>query len=101
MTDRNKVHALIASWPARKVLAEDIGDPNTARVDKWALNGSIPPKEWGAVLRSANKHGLAVTAAGLVEAHDGKADLQGLEQLTSAPAPTSKGNPLSAEVTRT
>lgn len=68
------IRDLIALWPNRKVLADDItesGYPVTVdRVHKWAQSESIPARFHGPLLRAAAKRGFSVRADDLVRLHD-------------------------------
>ena len=63
------IKALIKCWPTRKDLADDLV-VSKERVDKWAQTESIPARYHAAVMRSACKRGIAVSADDLVRLHD-------------------------------
>ncbi len=49
---------LIGLWPDMSVLALDLGLPYTT-VSTWKARSSIHSRHWAAVIRSAQKHGIA------------------------------------------
>lgn len=63
------VKSLLAYWPTRKALADDLGI-SKGRVDKWAMFGSIPAQFHAGVIRSAMSRGIPVTADDLATVHD-------------------------------
>ncbi len=69
MEQISTVKQLIDLWPARKVLAQEIG-ASKERVDKWAQSGSIPARFHAAILRAASARSFAVTADDIVRLHD-------------------------------
>ncbi|MES2814507.1 MAG: hypothetical protein V4720_06395 [Pseudomonadota bacterium] len=74
MSSNLTVREIIALWPSRAVLAEDIHsetDPVTLpTIHKWAQRNSIPPRYQGPMLRAACARGITLTADTLVMAHD-------------------------------
>jgi hypothetical protein len=68
------VREIIALWPSRAALAEDIHsdqDPVTLQtIHKWAQRNSIPPRYQAPLLRAAHARGIGLTADTLIMAHD-------------------------------
>ena len=63
------IKTLIDSWPARRMLADEIG-VNLESVHKWATAGRIPSKYQERVIRAAQKSGLHhITAEWMVRVH--------------------------------
>ncbi len=69
------VRAIIALWPTRAALAEDLSedasDPvSVDRVNGWVKRGSIQSKYYGRILRAARRRALMLSSDDLVRAHD-------------------------------
>jgi hypothetical protein len=68
------VRNIVDLWPSRLALADDIhteDDPVTlATVHKWVQRSSIPSRYHAAVLRSALRRDIALSAGVLVAAHE-------------------------------
>lgn len=68
------VRDIIALWPSRAALAEDIhleNDPVTLEtVHKWSQRNSIPPRYHAPLLRAANCRNIQLSADTLVAAHE-------------------------------
>lgn len=80
MTVQPSTAELIDRWPSRAALANDIGDKNAERINKWAQSGNIPSWELEAVLKSARLRGVPLTPDELIRAQrkrdDAKPSLQ-------------------------
>jgi hypothetical protein len=63
------VFDLIAHWPRRQDLADDIGI-SLDRVHKWAKAGSIPAWYHAAIIRAARAREIGLTAEDMVAMHD-------------------------------
>lgn len=71
MKHANPIEHLIASWPTRKALADEIG-ANVEAVHKWARSGRIPSDWQAAVQRAAESSGISyATAQWMLDAHAG------------------------------
>lgn len=71
----SSIRDLVNLWPTRSSLVEDlrIFSPGmkvtTARVHKWAENGSIPAKYQFSVLTAGRHRGFSITADLIVKLH--------------------------------
>lgn len=68
------VRDLVALWPSRQDLAEDLGFDGKSRIDKWVQANSIPAPHLSGVFDAACKRAFNVTAEQLLRiAGGGKA----------------------------
>lgn len=72
------VRSIIAAWPSRAALAEDMSvptDPVTVeRVNGWAKRGTIPSEYHARILRAALARSIPLTADQIIHAHDSMGD---------------------------
>lgn len=68
MTSILTIRDLIASWPTRRDLAEQIG-ASVEIVHKWAAFGRIPADWQAAVLAAAQSRGIDVSAEWMIAQH--------------------------------
>ena len=59
MPDMNSVTDILAIWPSRQALADEIGAP-VQNVHKWAQHQSIPAKYDVAIVEAAKARGVAL-----------------------------------------
>lgn len=71
----SSIRDLVNLWPTRSSLVADLRalspgmKVTTARVHKWAENGSIPAKYHSSVLTAGQKRGFSITADLIIELH--------------------------------
>lgn len=68
MTNPLNIRDLIAAWPTRKHLADEIG-ASVDIVHKWATFGRIPSDWQAAVLAAAHRHNIDITADWMIAQH--------------------------------
>lgn len=69
MKELTPIQALIAEWPTRQALADEVGAKVDA-VHKWAASGRIPSGWQAEVVSAAQRRGFAhVTAEWMLEQH--------------------------------
>lgn len=69
MAENFTIRDLIAEWPTRKALADEIG-ANTDAVHKWAASNRIPSDWQAAVVEAAARRKIrGITAQWMLEQH--------------------------------
>lgn len=68
MAQPTTIRELIALWPSRKALADEVGT-TVDRVHKWAVVGAIPARFHYDVIHAGNLRGFALSAELLVGLH--------------------------------
>jgi hypothetical protein len=69
MEQISTIKELLGLWPSRQIIAVDVGAKLDA-VHKWPLTNSIPSRYHAALLESAVRNGVALTAEKLAQLHD-------------------------------
>jgi hypothetical protein len=72
MEQISTIKSLLALWPSRRVIADDTGASLDA-VNKWPVQNSIPARFHAALLDSAERNAIPLTAGLLAQLHDHRA----------------------------